>query len=68
MFAVALPTSSGVATRREVVTCATKPQFKGAKKMAHRRPKKRCPADKRHGPAVYPEAPAPPPQYTVVSQ
>lgn len=43
-------------------------EFKGAKKMAHRRPKKRCPADKRHGPAVYPEAPAPPPQYTVISQ
>lgn len=43
-------------------------EFKGAKKMAHRRPKKRCPADKRHGPAVYPEAPAPPPQYTVINQ
>ncbi len=34
--------------------------------MAHRRPKKTTPADKRHGPAVYPAAPPPPPQYTVL--
>lgn len=26
MFVVALPSSSGLATRREVVTCATKPR------------------------------------------
>ncbi|KAI7845142.1 hypothetical protein COHA_001187 [Chlorella ohadii] len=67
MFAVALPTTGvTLQTRREVTTAATKPQFKGAKKMAHRRPKKTTPADKRHGPAVYPAAPPPPPQYTVL--
>jgi hypothetical protein len=43
-------------------------EFKGAKKMAHRRPKKRTPADRRHGPAQYPAPPAPPAEYSVISQ
>ncbi|PSC72171.1 50S ribosomal chloroplastic [Micractinium conductrix] len=61
-------TLAGPTTSRMVTTCATHPQFKGAKKMAHRRPKKRCPADRRHGPAQYPAPPAPPAEYTVISQ
>jgi hypothetical protein len=43
-------------------------EFKGAKKMAHRRPKKSNPSDRRHGPAEYAPLPVPPPEYTVVSQ
>ncbi|KAI3438175.1 hypothetical protein D9Q98_000612 [Chlorella vulgaris] len=62
------PLVSSSSSSREVTTCATHPQFKGAKKMAHRRPKKRNPSDRRHGPAQYPEQPAPPAEYVVVSQ
>lgn len=62
------------ARRRSPLVASAKPtpllaaEFKGAKKMAHRRPKKRNPSDRRHGPAQYPEQPAPPAEYVVVSQ
>eukprot|EP00197_Chlamydomonas_leiostraca_P004039 CAMPEP_0202872670 /NCGR_PEP_ID=MMETSP1391-20130828/21736_1 /ASSEMBLY_ACC=CAM_ASM_000867 /TAXON_ID=1034604 /ORGANISM="Chlamydomonas leiostraca, Strain SAG 11-49" /LENGTH=143 /DNA_ID=CAMNT_0049553771 /DNA_START=22 /DNA_END=455 /DNA_ORIENTATION=+ len=49
------------------VVCATGPRHKGAKHHARSRPIKYTPADKRHGPAKYPEMPAPPPEVVVVS-
>ncbi|KAL6779431.1 PSRP6 [Auxenochlorella protothecoides x Auxenochlorella symbiontica] len=53
--------------RQCTITAATRPQFKSTKKHTHRRPKKSNLSDRKHGPAVYPPLPTPPPEYIVLS-
>eukprot|EP00898_Chlorokybus_atmophyticus_P002930 jgi/Chlat1/3638/Chrsp238S03628 len=46
-------------------------KYKSTKKHEKMRPRKHNPADKRHGPAVYPNLqnlPTPPPEYTVIEK
>ncbi|KAL3634058.1 hypothetical protein CASFOL_021112 [Castilleja foliolosa] len=51
-----------------VIECSSRPQKKATKHHMKTRPRKSCPSDIRHGPAVYPPLPSLPPEWSFVSE